>query len=68
MYVERVFEGIYLRNICDQMLIWRSIQGILNKEIPLGSFTNTFKSKRQARMIFLRSRALTSHGLQYDNY
>jgi hypothetical protein len=53
---------------CDQKLIWRSIQGILNKEIPLSSFTNSFKGKQQARMTFLSSRALTSHGLYYYNY
>ena len=27
---------------CDQRLIWGSIQGIVNKEIPLSSFTNSF--------------------------
>ena len=35
------FEGIYLWNcvvFCDQRLIWGSIQGIVNKEIPLSLF------------------------------
>ena len=42
-----------------------SIQGIVNKEIPLSSFINSFTDpgKQQARIIFSYCRASTSHGL-----
>ena len=39
------FWGLLLTKSCsfyDQSLIWGSIQGIVNKEIPLSSFTNSF--------------------------
>ena len=51
------FWGHLLTKSCsfyDQRLIWGSIQGIVNKEIPLSAFTNSFTDpdKQQARMIF----------------